>query len=396
MKKKRKIIKKKKIKKPLKVSKIKRKGKRKFKKKIKKRSFKSISRKKPKKRSFTKLKTKRTKKTKKNTKETFRKLIRLSDKLRPNIKFRFSLDKFLLNFFQNISNKIETFKQVLQEEREKKKMEKIRLMHKEKIDSAKKLKLQKDEEFKKRLDDLKAEEKLQKHRKYDLKKFIKFEQALVRKEQAERQRKFYEKIKLEKKIEQFRKREALEIQNLEKFVLNQERENYSEVQERIEKIKQKYQAIREQKIRERIESLGIDVSDSDTRVELLEKERQFNLAREKIENTLESFYRSMASCVYQLNKKWLPKKMSLLRVIDRRYETSEIFIKSDEESDDNWLMLVYLKDNNPYANVVVEDKSNTEKNISTEYKPNEIFKFSDSLVDSLTSMIDREFRKKLN
>ena len=275
-------------------------------------------------------------------------------------------------------------------------MEKIRLMHKEKIDSAKKLKLQKDEEFKKRLDDLKAEEKLQKHRKYDLKKFIKFEQALVRKEQAERQRRFYEKIKLEKKIEQFRKREALEIQNLEKFVLNQERENYSEVQERIEKIKQKYQAIREQKIRERIESLGIDVSDSDTRVELLEKERQFNLAREKIENTLESFYRSMASCVYQLNKKWLPNKMSLLRVIDRRYETSEIFIKSDEESDDNWLMLVYLKDNNPYANVVVEDKSNPEKNISTEYKPNEIFKFSDSLVDSLTSMIDREFRKKLN
>ena len=275
-------------------------------------------------------------------------------------------------------------------------MEKIRLMHKEKIDSAKKMKLQKDEEFKKRLDDLKAEEKLQKHRKYDLKKFIKFEQALVRKEQAERQRKFYEKIKLEKKIEQFRKREALEIQNLEKFVLNQERENYSEVQERIEKIKQKYQAIREQKIRERIESLGIDVSDSDTRVELLEKERQFNLAREKIENTLESFYRSMASCVYQLNKRWLPKKMSLLRVIDRRYETSEIFIKSDEESDDNWLMLVYLKDNNPYANVVVEDKSNPETNISTEYKPNEIFKFSDSLVDSLTSMIDREFRKKLN
>ena len=73
--------------------------------------------------------------------------------------------------------------------------------------------------------------------------------------------------------------------------------------------------------------------------------------------------------------------MSLLRVIDRRYETSEIFIKSDEESDDNWLMLVYLKDNNPYANVVVEDKSNPEKNISTEYKPNEIFKFSDSLAE---------------
>ena len=29
-------------------------------------------------------------------------------------------------------------------------------------------------------------------------------------------------------------------------------------------------------------------------------------------------------------------------------------------------------------------------------KPNEIFQFSDALVDSLTSMIDREYKKKLN
>ena len=34
----------------------------------------------------------------------------------------------------------------------------------------------------------------------------------------------------------------LEIKNLEKFVLSQERESYSSVQERIDKIKQKYQA----------------------------------------------------------------------------------------------------------------------------------------------------------
>ena len=86
---------------------------------------------------------------------------------------------------------------------------------------------------------------------------------------------------MEKKIEQFRKREAAEIKTLEKFVLNQERENYEEVQERIEKIKLKYQAIRDQKIRERIEQLGIEVSDNDTRADLLEKERQFNIAREK-------------------------------------------------------------------------------------------------------------------
>ena len=269
-------------------------------------------------------------------------------------------------------------------------------MQKEKELSIKRAREQKQEEIKKKREEIKEEQKLLKERKIDLKRFIRQEQAEVRKEQAERQRKFYEKIRLEKKIEQFRKREALEIKSLEKFVLNQEREDYSEVQQRIERIKQKYQAIRDQKIKERIEQLGIEVSDTDTRVELLEKERQFNLAREKIENTLESFYRSMASCIFQLNKRWLPKKMSLLRVIDKRYETSEIFIKLDEELDDNWVILVYLKDNNPTSNIVVEDKSNPEKIISLEYKPNEIFNFSDDLVDSLTSMIDREFKKKVN
>ena len=37
---------------------------------------------------------------------------------------------------------------------------------------------------------------------------------------------------------------SLHIKNLEKYVLKQERENYQEVQHRIDKIKQKYQALR--------------------------------------------------------------------------------------------------------------------------------------------------------
>ena len=306
------------------------------------------------------------------------------------------MDQKLQSFFQNISDKINSFKQVIEEERDRKRQEQLKKMKKEKDDIIKRDKMMKQEELKAKQSEIKEEIKLVKERKIELKKFIKEEQAQVRKDQAEKQRLFYEKIRLEKKIDQFRKREALEIKNLEKFVLNQERENYEEVQERIEKIKLKYQAIRDQKIRERIEQLGIEVSDEDTRSDLLEKERQFNIAREKIENNLESFYRSMASCVFQLNRRWLPKKMSLLRVIDRRYETSEIFIKLDEEIDENWIMLVYLKDNDPTSNIIVEDKTNLSKNQSSEYKPNEIFKFSDALVDSLTSMIDREYKKKLN
>ena len=332
----------------------------------------------------------------KNSKDTFRKIIRFSENIKPKINFKFDLDRALQNFFQKIANKIKAFKEVIDEEREKKRQQKIKLMQKEKAEEIKRAREVKKEEIRKKQIEIQEEIKLGKERRADIKRFIRLEQAQLRKEQADRQRKFYEKIRLEKKIEQFRKREALEIKNLEKYVLKQERENYQEVQHRIDLIKQKYQAIRDQKIKERIEQLGIEVSDTDTRADLLQKEYEFNLAREKIENTLESFYRSMVSCIFQLNKRWLPKKMSLMRVIDKRYETSEIFIKLDEESDENWIMLVYLKDNNPNSNIVVEDKTNHEKIFSQEYKSSEIFQFSDSMVDSLTAMIDREYQKKLN
>jgi hypothetical protein len=272
---------------------------------------------------------------------------------------------------------------------------KIKNMHLEKINAIKKSKIEKQLALETKEREYKEEVKLEKERKKDLQKFIRLEQAEVRKEQAEKQKKFLEQIKLEKKIEQFRKREALEIKNLEKFVLSQERESYAGVQGRIDAIKEKYQKLRDQKIRERIEQLGIEVTDSDDRSALLEKEKQYNLDRQKIEFALESYYRSMASCVFQLNKRWIPKKMSLLRVLDYRFERSEIYIKFDEEEDHNWIMLVYIKDNNPEAGIIVEDKTNPEKNISTEYKSNEIFKFSDDLVDSLTNLLDKEKKEKL-
>ena len=34
--------------------------------------------------------------------------------------------------------------------------------------------------------------------------------------------------------------------------------------------------------------------------------------------------------------------MSIFRCIDRRFETGEIFIKWDESSDEDWLILIYI------------------------------------------------------
>ena len=321
-------------------------------------------------------------------------IIRLQDKLTPNIKFNFSLDRFLLSFFQSISVTIDNFKSVLAEERERKKQLKIKLIESEKIQTIKKNKSNKEQALKEKERELKEEVTLERERKKELQKFIRIEQALVRKEQAEKQRKFLEQIRLEKKIEQFRKREALEIKSLEKFVLSQERESYAGVEERIEKIKQKYQALRDQKIRERVEQLGIKVEDGEERSSLLEKERQYNFERQKIEFALESFYRSAHSLCFQINKRYIPKYLNILRVIDRRFETGEIFIKWDDAPDEDWLILIYIKNNSPEEGIVIEDKSNSEKNTSHEFKTNEIFRASDLMVDSLTNLLDRERKKR--
>jgi hypothetical protein len=350
-----------------------------------------------------KQKTKKSKKSisnlNKNSKIAIVKIIRLIDKVKSKFIFKINLDQSLQNFFQgisdNIENKIDTIKKIIEEEKKKKRQDRIKKMQQEKIQAVKQSKINKQLALDTKERELKEELKFEKERKKELQKFVRLEQAEVRKEQAEKQRKFLEGIRLEKRIEQFRKREALEIKNLEKFVLSQERESYVGVQERINKIKQKYQALRDQKIRERVEQLGITVQESDDRSVLLEKERAYNLERQKIEFALESFYRSAHSLCFQINKRYIPKYLSIMRVIDRRFETGEIFIKWDESSDEEWLILIYIKDNSPEKGIIIEFKTDPEKSSSHEFKTNEIFKASDMMVDALTSLLDKERKKRV-
>jgi hypothetical protein len=237
---------------------------------------------------------------------------------------------------------------------------------------------------------------LERERTKDIKVFLRKEQAILRKEQSERQKRFLQELKLEQKIEKFRIREVKELEKLEKVSLKEQREDYAGLQERIEKLKEKYRLIRDQKIRERVESLGVKIQEGDDRETLLDKERKYYLARQKIELALESFYRSANSLVFQLNKRHLTRQMSIFRCIDRRFETGEIFIKWDDSSDDDWLILIYIKDNSPDEGMIIEDKSNPEKNLSHEFKPSEIFKASDLMVDSLTQLVSRERSQEKN
>ena len=305
--------------------------------------------------------------------------------------------KYLIKLsFQKVLNfMLRPIFRVYDDFREKRRTEKLRKIALEQKEKELQIKEERRLRYEAKQRELRDEIKLAKTREQDLKKFLRQEQAILRKEKAEKRRRFLEEIKLEKKIESFRKRELHEIKNLESLALKEEREDYRPVEERLEKIKEKYRLIREQKIRERVQALGVETTESDTKEDLLQKEREYAEHREKIELVLESFYRSANSLVFQLNKKFIPKHKSILRCINRLYETSECFIRYDDSPDEDWLILIYLEDSDEKkGKIVVENKSNPEKHETKSFETKEIFTYSDYLVDAMTTHIDRERQKK--
>ena len=300
-----------------------------------------------------------------------------------------------LSFQKTINFIMQPFFRAYEDFREKRKTEKLRKIALEKKEKEKQIKEERRLRYENKKKQLRDEEKFAREREQDLKKFIRQEQAILRKEQAEKRRQFLEEIKLSKKIESFRKRELQEIKNLEKLALQEQREDYRPVEERLEKIKEKYRLIREQKIRERVEALGVSIADRDTKEDILQKEREYAAHRENIELVLESFYRSANSLVFQLNKRYIPKHKSILRVIDRRYESNECFIRYDDSPDEDWIILIYLEDSDAKkGKIIVENKANPEKHETKSFVTKEIFTYSDYLVDTMTAHIDRERQKK--
>jgi len=373
---------KKKVKKPLKVKKKTRSKKIRKKSKIKKVRIKKIRI-----------------ETIKNDKQSLTsKFVRFQLSLKPkfNLNFNLNPEKYIQKFFDKISETISNYKELRNEEKRRIKIEQIERERKEKIDLQKKQQQEEIEKTRLKEKALKEEVKLEKQRSRDIKLFLRKEQAILRDEQAEKQKQFLKQLQLERQIEKFRIREVKELEKLEKIALKEKREDYQGLQERIDKLKEKYRVIRDQKIRERVEALGVKLQGDEDRETLLNKEKEYTLARQKVEFALESFYRSASSLVFQLNKRYITREMSILRCIDRRFETGEVFIKWDESLDEDWLLLIYIKNNSPDEGIVIEDKTNPDKNISHEFKNVDIFKASDTMVDSLTQLIARKRAKNDN
>ena len=234
--------------------------------------------------------------------------------------------------------------------------------------------------------EIRQEQILAKLRAKELKTLLRNEQKTIREKEKEKQRKFLEEVQLEKTLERFRAREIEEIKAIEKYSLNIEKEDFKAFQERIDQVREKYKVLRNERLRKRVEELGVVLSDQASVEEIRQKEKEYLEKRQLIETSLESFTRSAISLIYQINKRYLPKNADLLRVINLVYEQSEIIIREDQEQNENFLILIYVKDQDAKKEIIVEDKI---KNETREYNRNAIFKFGDDLTDSLILYLER-------
>ena len=273
--------KKKKLKKKFSKIKNKRKNKKIYK-KLKKKNIKIITVKR--KKNIRKYSVKKTKKVIKKSKLVYTKkkgfllkIINFQNSLKPKINFKLniSFEKYIQAFFDKISDTISQYKIIKKDEARRIKLEKQEKERLEKIEIAKEK--QKEAELKVKLKEkvLKDEIRLEKQRIKETKLFLRKEQALLRIEQAEKQKQFLQQLKLDKQIEKFRVREVKELENLEKISLREKREDYAGLQQRIEKLKEKYRIIRDQKIRERVEALGVKIQGDEDRETLLQKEKEY-------------------------------------------------------------------------------------------------------------------------
>ena len=349
---------------------------------MKKRKKSKKTRKKNKIRKNKKLKKRgfRRRKVRKSSKTTKSLLKRLDPdnflgSIKPKIKFKFNIKNLLRNLVSPALKQIQNYK---------KNKERFELKKKRDVEKQKKQELYLRNELLKK--EIKEEKALAKTRAAELKSFIKEEQKAIREKEKEKQQKFLEEVKLEKTLELFRAKEIEEIKAIEKYTLNIEKEDYKDFQQRIDQVREKYKALRNERLRKRVEELGVTLSDQASVEEIRQKEKEYLERRELIETSLESFTRSATSLVYQINKRYLPKNADLIRVINLVYEQSEIIIREDQEQNENFLILIYVKDQDAKKEIIVEDKIKEE---TREYNRNAIFKFGDDLTDSLISYLER-------
>ena len=146
-------------------------------------------------------------------------------------------------------------------------------------------------------------------------------------------------------------------------------------------------------MQEKLKALGIEVQGDEDRAALLEKEKRLLFEKSEIENALMPFTRSLRSIAFFCNRsEILGKHLSPLKAIDLSYDTGEVYLKwLDLQDADDFVLLTYLKDNSQESKkVVLEIKTDPDKNQSMEFDIKSIFPFQEAAIDNVIKMIERE------
>lgn len=391
---------------------------------MKKKSKKKIKRKQSKLRKKKRHKLRAKKSRRKNKKKIKTKKIRKSSKRKqpldrlkriklPKINFKkiklkkikirkrkdFNIKKKLGEFTEKILNIcldpfFRSYDRYVQKRREKKlklESERVKEIERQSKERQRLIKEQKERELKEKVE-------FAKKTKIEMQVYLRQAEREVRKEKAEKHKKILQNLAIDRQIQKFQVRMDRETFALEKYALKNLKESYEPTLEKIQAIKERYKKFQEEKLANRLSELGIEISGDEDKTALLEKEREFIFEKSKIENTLLPYTRSLRSMAFFINKKFISKNMSPLKVLDLSMEQGEVYLKwLEEESSEDFLILCYVKDNSlDSGKIVLELKTNPEKHSTLELNFSEIFRFQDVVIDNTVAMLEKIKNQKKN
>ncbi len=267
--------------------------------------------------------------------------------------------------------------------------ERIKKQEREKKERVRLIKEQKEQELRDQI-------KFAKVATTEMQVYLRQAEREVRKEKASQQKKILENLKIDKQIQKFEDRMIRETLALEKYALLNLKEAYEPTLEKITALRERYKKLQEEKLRTRISELGVELEGNEDKTALLERERQFIFEKSKIENTLLPYTRSLRSMAFMVNKKYLSRNMSPLKVVDLSMEQGEVYLKwLEEESSEDFLILCYVRDNSlDSGKIVLELKTNPEKYSTLELNFSEIFRFQDVVIDNTVAMLEKMRNQK--
>jgi len=262
--------------------------------------------------------------------------------------------------------------------------ERIKKQEREKKERTRLIKEQKEQELRDKL-------RFAKETKVEMQVYLRQAERQARKEKAEQHKKILENLKADKLIQKMEARMVREQVQLEKYALTNLKESYEPTLEKIAAIKERYKKLQNEILANKLSELGVEVSGDEDKSVLLEKERQFIFEKSKIENTLLPYTRSLRSMAFFINKKFISRNMSPLKVLDLGMEQGEIYLKwLEEETSEDFLILCYVKNNSlDSGKIVLELKTDPEKHSTLELNFSEIFRFQDVVIDNTVAMLEK-------